>query len=173
VALNVQLMELDSDELDAYSARVALTTPARGGCMEGTRVRVGSAIEWVLAAIFILAALAIGRVVVREMRTMSAAMPVIAREAAAPKAPAGVPARAISVPVLLLPDGKDVRVGDSVSQIAARLGREAEVGKQMVDRAPFGERLTRFYEHAGTRFVLVFEPFERNGEPKVAAIYLQ
>ena len=36
---------------------------------------------------------------------------------------------------------------------------------------PLGERLTRFYEHAGTRFVLVFEPFERKGEPKVAAIY--
>ena len=30
-----------------------------------------------------------------------------------------------------------------------------------------------FYEHDGTRFVLVFEPFERNVEARVAAIYLQ
>lgn len=141
--------------------------------MKATRVRFGSAIEWVLAAIFIVAALAIGQVVVRELRTVSAAMPVTAREAPAPAPPAGVPARAVSVPVLLLADGKEVRVGDSASQIAARLGREAEVGKQTVERAPIGERLTRFYEHAGTRFVLVFEPFERNAEPRVAAIYLQ
>ena len=32
-----------------------------------------------------------------------------------------------------------------------------------------GERLTRFYEYGGSRFVVVFEPFERNGEPRVAA----
>ena len=35
-----------------------------------------------------------------------------------------------------------------------------------------GERLTRFYEYSGSRFILVFEPFERNGEVRVAAIYL-
>jgi len=75
--------------------------------------------------------------------------------------------------VLLLPGGKEVRVGDSVAAIAARLGRQAEVGTQAAEPARFGERLTRFYEHAGTRFVLVFEPFERNGEPRVAAIFLQ
>lgn len=144
--------------------------------MEATRARFGSAIEWGLAAVFILGVMGIGSVVVRELRTLTAAMPVSAREVRAitPAAPpAGVPARAVSVPVLLLPQGKDVRVGDSASQIAARLGREAEVGTQTVERAPLGERLTRFYEHGGVRFVLVFEPFERDGEPRVAAIYLQ
>lgn len=142
--------------------------------MEMTRVRFGSAIEWVLAAAIIAATFGIGSVVLRELRTVSAAMPVNAREAqpAANALPAGVPARAVSVPVLLLTDGKDVRVGDTVAAIAARLGREAEVGSQTVDRGRFGDRLTRFYEHAGTRFVLVFEPFEQNGPPKVAAIYL-
>jgi hypothetical protein len=33
--------------------------------------------------------------------------------------------------------------------------------------------VTRFYDHVGTQFVLVFEPFEENAEPRVAAIYLQ
>ena len=42
-----------------------------------------------------------------------------------------------------------------------------------LERGPNGERVTRFYERAGTRFVLVFEPFERNAEARVAAIYLQ
>jgi hypothetical protein len=75
--------------------------------------------------------------------------------------------------MLLLSDGKDVRVGETLSAIAERLGRQAEAGLQSVERAAFGERLTRFYEHAGTQFVLVFEPFEQGGEPRIAAIFLQ
>jgi hypothetical protein len=64
-------------------------------------------------------------------------------------------------------------VGETLTQIATRLGRESEVGVESVERAPNGERLTRFYEYAGSRFVLVFEPFQRDAEPRVAAIYLQ
>ena len=143
--------------------------------MATTRVRVESVLEWVLAAAFILVALAVGSLVVREFRTVSAVTSIIAREAPAlaAAAPAAVPPRAVSVPVLLLPDGNAVRVGETLSDVAARLGRQAEAGAQAVERAPHGERLTRFYEHAGSRFVLVFEPFERGAEPKVAAIYLQ
>jgi hypothetical protein len=142
--------------------------------MEATRARFGSVVEWVLAAAFIIAAVAVASLVVRELRTVSASMPVIAREAQAPAVvSAGIPARAVSVPVLLLSGKNEVRVGDTVSAIAARLGRDAEVGSQSVERSRFGERLTRFYEYRGTRFVLVFEPFEARGEPKVAAIYLQ
>ena len=144
--------------------------------MEAIRARFGSVLEWLVAAAFIVAVVAVGSIVWRELRTVSATMPVIAHEApgeAALAPPAGVPARAVSVPVLLLPRGQSVRVGEGVAAIAARLGREAEVGSQTAERARFGERLTRFYEHQGTRFVLVFEPFEEHGEPKVAAIYLQ
>jgi len=142
--------------------------------MEATRARFGSAIEWALAAAFIVAAIAVGSMVLREMRTVDAVTSAIALEPqAAAVVPAGVPARAVSVPVLLLPGKKEVRVGDGVSAIAARLGRDAEVGSQVVEQARFGERLTRFYEQQGTRFVLVFEPLEAGGEPKVAAIYLQ
>lgn len=143
--------------------------------MEATRVRFGAAIEWVLAAAIMAAAVALGSAVVREMRTVNATTPVIAREAqpVAFTPPAGLPARTISVPVLLLPGDKVVRVGDTAAAIAARLGREAEVGTQTVERGRYGDRLTRFYEHAGQRFVLVFEAFERGGDPRVAAIYLQ
>ena len=58
--------------------------------------------------------------------------------------PVAVPARAISVPVLLLLDGKEVRVGDPVDAVARTLGRGAEVGRQLVDRGALGDRLTRF-----------------------------
>jgi hypothetical protein len=141
--------------------------------METTRARFGSVVEWLLAAAFIVAAVMAIAVAVRELRTTAAGTRAIAREApVAAVTPAGIPARAVSVPVLILPDKKEVRVGDSVSAIAARLGRNAEVGSQTVERGRFGERLTRFYEHAGTRFALVFEPMEDGGEPRVAAIYL-
>lgn len=143
--------------------------------MEATRVRVTSILEWAVAAVLILATLAIGSFIAREFRTVDAVTPVIADTvpAAVQPAPAGVPARAVSVPVLLLSDGQDVGVGETLAQIAARLGRQAEVGMELVERAVNGERLTRFYEHAGSRFVLVFEPFARDAEPRIAAIYLQ
>jgi hypothetical protein len=60
-----------------------------------------------------------------------------------------------------------------MAQIASQLGRAAETGVEHIDRGPFGERLTRFYEHAGTRFILVFERLERKEDARIAAIYLQ
>jgi hypothetical protein len=86
--------------------------------------------------------------------------------------PPSVPPRAVSVPVLPFLDGKEIRVGATAAAVAEMLGRAAEVGRQEVDRGTLGERLTRFYEYAGSKFILVFEPFERNGEARVAAIYL-
>ena len=67
-----------------------------------------------------------------------------------------------------------MRVGDT----PRRQWRRGSAGRpklrpQSVERAPNGERLTRFYEYAGTRFVLVFEPLRSEGEPRIAAIYLQ
>ena len=141
--------------------------------MEATRARFGSLLEWILAAVCIVAILAVGSIVVREFRTVSAVTPVIAHEALLPDPPAAVPSRAVSVPVLLLPGGAEVRVGDTAAAVASRLGREAEVALPSVDRTSTGERVTRFYERGGTRFVVVLEPFAGDGQIRVAAIYLQ
>lgn len=143
--------------------------------MDVTRARLGSAVEWIIAAGFLAATVLVGSLIVRELRT---ATPSAAPAKTTGRAPAvvpasAVPARAISVPVLLLLDGKEVRVGDTVEHVAQLLGRGAEVGTQVVERGPIGERLTRFYERGGTKFVLVFEPFEIKGPPRVVGIYLQ
>ena len=128
--------------------------------------------EWVVAALFLGATVVVGSMILRQLtptpsvRAVQAARPVVA------SIPAAVPPRAVSVPVLPFLDGKEIRIGETVSAVAARLGRAAESGRQEVDRGSLGERLTRFYEYAGSRFILVFEPFERNGEVRVAAIYL-
>ena len=145
--------------------------------MDAVRVRswfkVAPLFEWLIAAAFLAATFAVGSLVLREIR----ATPTFVRSAPAARPivasiPPAVPARAVSVPVLPFIDGKEIRVGETFAAIAARFGRAAEVGRQEVDRGSLGERLTRFYEYSGSRFILVFEPFERNGEVRVAAIYL-
>jgi hypothetical protein len=137
------------------------------------RFRLAPVFEWVVAALFLVATLAVGSMILRELSpsqpvrgVVPAARPLVA------SIPDAVPQRAVSVPLLPFLDGKEIRIGESVSAVAARLGRAAESGRQEIDRGSLGERLTRFYEYAGSRFILVFEPFERNGEARVAAIYL-
>jgi hypothetical protein len=56
--------------------------------------------------------------------------------------------------------------------VSAMVGRTGETGREEADRGRLGQRLTRFYEYAGFRFIVVFEPFERRGEPRASAIYL-
>jgi hypothetical protein len=144
--------------------------------MEATRPRYTSILEWVVAVAFIAAMLVVGSVVMREFRIVSAMTSVSASapdSVVAPVASVGVPPRAISVPMLLLSGGKEVRVGETISAIAERLEHHAISGKQAIERAVHGRRVTRFYDHVGTQFVLVFEPFEEGAEPRVAAIYLQ
>ena len=82
--------------------------------------------------------------------------------------PAGVPARAISVPVLLLLDGKEVRVGQTVDHVVARAG-QGRGGRPPARRPRRARRAAHAVLRAQRhRFVLVFEPFERNGTMRVA-----
>jgi hypothetical protein len=139
--------------------------------MDTVRARVGSAVEWVVAALFLLAALAIGSLVLRELKAAASINAPAQQPAFAALAPAGLPERAVSVPLLVLAHGKEIRIGDSAARVETVLGRESETGEQRTDKGPFGERVTRFYDFAGTRFALVFE--SPNASPRVTAIYIQ
>lgn len=141
--------------------------------MDATRARFGPVVEWLLAATLILAAIGVGSIGIRELRAVRAVLPLIAHEAASSDSLAGLPARAISVPLLLLGEGREVRIGDTASAVTSRLAGAAQVLSESVERANARERLTRFYEHVGGQFVLVFEAFEEAAEPRVAAIYLR
>ncbi len=136
------------------------------------RFRIAAALEWFVAAAFLGATVLVGAMILHELKTTprrpsAAALPLPV------SVPAVIPGRAVSVAVLPLADGKELKIGDTLAAVAERLGRAAESGRQEVDRGLLGERLTRFYEYAGTRFILVFEPIDRDGELKVASIYLQ
>lgn len=143
--------------------------------MDVVRARVGSAVEWVVAAVFLMATLAVASLVLRELRAAASATPPATMSAAVSAAalPAHIPEKAVSVPLLILAPEKEIRVGDSAARIAAVLGREAETGVQQSDIGPLGDRTTRFYDFSGTRFALVYEPTEKGGAHKVTAIYLQ
>jgi len=140
--------------------------------MDALRVRLASALEWVVAAAFLAATVGVASLILRDFGgpTLRASSPVPAQ--AVPEVPSAVPAGAVSVPVLTFSDGKEIRIGDTAAVVAERLGRGAESGREEADRGRLGPRLTRFYEYAGFRFIVVFEPFEKNGEPRVGAIYL-
>jgi hypothetical protein len=140
--------------------------------MVARRARVSSLLEWIAAVAVISGLFALGSVLVRDLRTVSAVTPVIAHEEAIADPPAAVPARSVSVPVLLLSDGAQLRVGDTVAELATRLGRDAEVAPRAIDRTSSGERETRFYAQGGQRFAVVLQPLAGDGQVRVAAIYL-
>ncbi len=125
--------------------------------MEATRVRFGSLLEWLLAAAFMAGAASLASAVFTEYRTVRAVMPVIAGAAPAQETPAGVPSRAVSLPMLLLGNGSEVRLGDRASEVAARLGSGSQVISESLDPGDVRERVTRFYDSQGMQFVLVFE----------------
>ena len=141
--------------------------------MDALRVRLGSVLEWAVAAAFLGATIAVAGLLIAAMGAPRFPIPTnsVARPAAT-ATPACIPEGAVSVPVLPFPDGRQLRVGDTAADVAARLGRAAELGRQEVDRGVLGDRLTRFYEYGGFRFIVVYEPFERGGEYRVAGIYL-
>lgn len=136
-----------------------------------TTLRLSAAAEWLIAALFLAATVWVTVMIVGELRPDPAVRAAPAVDSMS-NAPPSIPAGAVSVPVLALADGTELRIGQTLAATSALLGRAAESGRQEVDRGLVGERLTRFYEARGTRFILVFEPAERHGDPKLLAIYL-
>jgi hypothetical protein len=142
--------------------------------MEALRVRVGAILEWAFAAAFVAAVVSAGSIVIREFRTVRAVVPVIAGETRLfYDTPAAIPARSVSVPMLLLGNGWELRVGDRAPEAIARLGSAVTLLSESVERGAFRERLTRFYSEVGVQFAVVFETLEDHVEPSVAAIYLR
>jgi hypothetical protein len=141
--------------------------------VETTRARFGSVLEWVIAAACILLALGIGSMMLREVQTFRPVTPVNAEAARIPEAPANVPPRAVSVPMLLLSNGTQLHIGERASTIAAKLPTAWQSGSDALERGANGPRVTRSYDDGRTQFTLVFESPEDGAEQRVAAIYLR
>jgi hypothetical protein len=137
--------------------------------MDATRTRLSFAGDWLMAAAFLIGTVLVALLIVRELRGAggASATPGITTTAAA------IPADAVSVPALVLGEARELRVGDAGAAALERLGQTGTLLSKTSERGPLGEREVRSYQLAGTRFILVLEPFERGGEQRVAGIYLQ
>ena len=140
--------------------------------MEVTRTRPSLSGDWLIAAALLGATILVGALVVRELRGVPRTTAAAAPESTGVGS-VSLPADAVSVPTLLLGAGNEIRVGDARDAALARLDTAVTLLNQSDERGPLGAREIRAYQLAGTKFILVFEPFERRGAPRVAAIYLQ
>ncbi len=142
--------------------------------MDASRPRLASAADWTVAAIFLVATVGVASLIVHELTAITARGTPAPESLAAPaEMPAALPSLSIPVSVLPLPNGEELRLGDGVERVSRVLGRRAETGVETVDRGRMGRRITRGYQVGNTRFMLVLEAFERNGEMRIAAIYVQ
>jgi hypothetical protein len=141
--------------------------------MEAMRVRFAPVLEWLCAAAIIGGVLAAVLGAAREFEGVRAVTAVMARGAPTPEAPPVLAPRAVSVPLLVLADGKEIRVGDRASQVLSMLGPLAQVGTETIEREGTTERVTRLYGYAGTRFALVVEVARPGATARVTAIYRQ
>ena len=137
--------------------------------IDAPRHRLSFGGEWLTAVVFLVGTLLVGLLIVRELRVVPAAVPAQRASSSA----AAVPADAVSVPTLMAGGAHEIKVGDRAADALTQLGAAVNLVQQTEERGPIGPREIRSYQLSGTRFILVFEPFERRGELRVAAIYLQ
>ena len=137
--------------------------------MDERRLRIGSLFEWVAAALCVGGVLWLVSVPLQQLSgpRVDAAL-VDIRE----KLPPGVPYGAASVPVMLLEDGRAIRIGDLEAALQKVLPNGAADGPPHISVGEFGDRLTRAYRVSGSRVYVVSERSERGGPPRVAGIYL-
>ena len=137
--------------------------------MEERRLRIGSLFEWLAAAVCVVGVLWLLSVPLQQLSgpRVDAAL-VDIRD----KLPPGVPSGATSVPVMLLEDGRTIRIGDLEAALFKLLPRGAADGPPHISVGEFGDRTTRAFRVSGSRIFVVSERSERGGPPRVAGIYL-
>ena len=114
-----------------------------------------------VAAVVVVLALIVVSLLVREIRFATRAL-------TTSTAAASAATEVVSVATLVLAADRQIRVGDAKPDTLARLASQTLISRTE-EAGPFGTRETRAY--AG--FTLVFEPLERAGGQRVAAIYVQ
>ena len=125
------------------------------------------------AAAFLAATVVVGLLIVRELRVAPPRGLSTSAEASSSTAQAGaVPPDAVSVPALMF-GAHEIRVGDALTVALSHLDATITLIRNVRETGPIGPREIRSYEVFGTRFILVAEPFQRGGEQRVSAIYLQ
>ena len=144
-------------------------TGARLAPVEERRLRIGSLFEWFAAALGVAGVIWLLSVPVQRMigpRVEAALMDTPTAS------PAGIPAGATNVPVMLLLDGREIRHGELHTRLTQVLPDRLLSGPVVRSPGDHGERQTRTYVVQGNRFYVVCERFETGGPMRLAGIYL-
>lgn len=137
-----------------------------------TRDRLGLFLEWSVAVAFLAATLAVALLILGELDSLDSPAASPSPDRIPQQLPASIPGPAVAVPALELPGGILIRVGDSLDAVRSIIGTGNETGIE-AGHSRIGPRWIRSYDYRGARFLLVFEPFERGGSLRVAAIYIR
>jgi len=144
-----------------------------------TRARFGSLLEWAVAALCALALAAGGSFAVHHLGSAPGpVVPVAAEEVldvplTTAYPPASVPSKAVSVPLVVLSTGSELRLGEMESVAAGKLKPAWRVGGDVLERGAAGNRITRTYDDSGHRFILVLEPPTGGAERRISALYVR
>jgi hypothetical protein len=131
---------------------------------------VRSLIEWGLAIAALAGVVSLGAPVVMPWLPRAQNRAALESDSADP--PEGVPSSATSIPVLLLLDGSEVRVGDTDAHLATELPESALEPKTTATVSAGGRRVVRTYLVRGTRFWVVVERWDPKQPPRVTGIFL-
>jgi hypothetical protein len=132
--------------------------------MEAAPPRLTALVEWLAAAVCVAGAVLVLGGASHGFRGVRPVEPVIAGAAPSPIIPAGLRPGSIAVPLVVLPDGKQLSVGSPVASLE-RLGPLAQDGPTVTEKAGAETTEARTYRYAGLQFVVVVE-----GQ-RIAAIY--
>jgi hypothetical protein len=136
--------------------------------VEERPVRIGSFVEWVAAAVGVLALVWLISVPVQRILG-----PRVEAALDAPAAlPPGVPAGAANVPVMLLLDGREIRYGELHTRLDQVLPEKLADGAPVRSVGEYGDRHTRAYTVDGVKFYVVCERMEPGGPLRVSGVYL-
>jgi len=142
--------------------------------MDATRRRFGSLLEWFCAAVCAVGSVLLASLTIENFRNVPAVVPVIAEEAPEPPAAiSGIPAGVARVPLLLLANMREVRLGDRLDDVTERLGPTTRLESESHEDVGGARRVTRFYSDAGVQFVLVFDARSRDQNARVSAIFIR
>jgi hypothetical protein len=136
--------------------------------VEERRFRVGSIFEWIAAAAGVAAVVWLISVPVQRVIGPRVEASI---DAPAPLPP-GVPGGAMSVPVVLMLDGREIRLGALHTRLTQLLPDKLVNGPIVRSNSELGERYTRAYVVNGMKFFVVCERTEPGGPLRVSGIYV-
>ena len=140
--------------------------------MDATRRRFGSFVEWLFAAACAAGVVMAMASAVQEIRNVRPVVPVSA-QAIADTSIAGVPPDVVRVPLLLLANKRQVRLGERLTDVGEHLGSAARLVSESFEETAVGRRITRFYDDLGVQFVIVFDAAGQSADPRVSAIFIR